>query len=188
MNTVYNAILSFLISLFALIIASNTNNLIYAFLDKLSLNSFHAAGLSLCITLFTTILQGILRFLKKYVIKFIDKFFGRISIECTFYLENENDSECIYFTPVKGTYVERQINVDISIKPSGTFIMWLSKKMKIGMTVFFNPNIVDIILENDDDWMDRNTQVVKFNKNKDLIFEVLRDYRINESSKKSFMQ
>lgn len=180
---------AFFVTLFTVILASDNRNIIYTFLENYGFKDevVKKTVLSALIALFLGMIQAILWLIKKLFIWWLSKYFNKLLIELEFRVDGRV-SKIAKFEPKDKQYTEKKVNVKMVITPAGKFSMYLLKHLDIGIDIFFNPQILDITLENDLEWMGQNPPSldVKLNGKQSLEICLLRDYKLGGIKTKSF--
>lgn len=172
---------AFFITLFTVILASNNRNIIYTFLENHGFKDevMKKAVLSALIVLLLGLIQVIIWLLNKLFIWWLSKYFKKLLIELEFRVDGRV-SKMAKFEPKGKKYTEKKVNVKLMITPAGKFSMYILKHLDIGIDIFFNPQILDITLENDSAWLGENPSSVdvKLDEKQSLGVLLLRDYKL----------
>lgn len=172
---------AFFITLFTVILASDNRNIIYIFLENHGFKDevMKKAVLSALIALFLGLIQAIIWLLNKLFIWWVSKYFKKLLIELEFRVDGRV-SKIAKFEPKDKQYTEKKVNVKLVITPAGKFSMYILKHLDIGIDIFFNPQILDITLENDLEWLGENPSSVdvKLDGKQSLGVNLLRNYKL----------
>jgi hypothetical protein len=181
-------IVTFVITFFTAIISSNNTNIVYDFLNRhgYSDTTIQKVILSGIIAAAVGVLQLILGLLNKVLLWIIKRYFERLTVDINFKINNRN-KELIKFKPVGGEYEEEQVDIELEIVPAGRFSMFILKLLGLQIEIFFNPQIIDINLVNDQEWLNENAST-RINEKQAICISVLKNYRLGGLSMKSFIR
>lgn len=186
-SKIIKLIVTFLIALFTVVIASDNSNKLYEFLNKHDYTDplVQKAILSAAIAGAIGILQELIDLLYKLLLWIIKKYFKRLTVSIKF-KKNKRNRDVIRFKPVNGAYVAEQVDIEINIVPAGKIAMMILKLLGLRIEVFFNPHIIDVTLENDPEWLNEKADT-KVNQEQAVCISVLKDYRLGGSTIKPFL-
>lgn len=138
MKKVFEALINFLVGLVTAILASNP--FVFKVLNRLGVHNdeFKYTVISLLVTLFMTSLV--------LFTKHMTKFISPLKIKIT------SDKNEIEFVPNSQVYEPKELEIRYEITPGGKTTMKVLKGLNIDLLVFFNPNYIDMTLENDTRW------------------------------------
>lgn len=178
---------TFVITLFTAIISSNNTNIVYDFLNRHGYSdpTTQKVILSGIIAVIVGIIQSLLGLLYKTLLWSIKKYFERLTVNINFKIKNRN-KELIKFRPVGGEYQEEQVDIELEIVPAGKFSMFILKLLGLQIEIFFNPQIIDVTLVNDKEWLNENAST-RVNEKQAICISVLENYRLGGLSMKSFI-
>lgn len=172
---------AFFVTLFTVILASDNRNIIYTFLENHGFKDevMKKAVLSALIALLLGLIQATIWLLNKLFIWWLSKYFKKLLIELEFKVDGRV-SKNAKFEPKNKQYTEKKVNVKLVITPAGKFSMYILKHLDIGIDIFFNPQILDITLENDLEWLGENSSSVdvKLDGKQSLGVLLLKDYKL----------
>lgn len=177
---------TFIVTFVTAMIASDNKNIIYNFLSQRGYSDPIAqkAILSGLIVAAIAILQQIISLTYKTLLWFIGKYFRRLIVEINF--KNKNRiRESIIFKPSNGEYKEEQIDIELKIKPAGKISIAILKLLGLRIEVFFNPQIIDVTLLNDQEWLGEKA-VTKLDNNQAICIGVLENFRLGGFSMKPY--
>ncbi|ETT82249.1 hypothetical protein MKZ08_06710 [Viridibacillus sp. FSL R5-0477] len=186
-KSVRKIIATFVVTFFTAIIASNNTNILYDFLNRhgYSDSTIQKVILSGIIAVVVGVLQLILELLYKVLLWIIKKYFKRLKVDINFKINNRN-KELIKFKPVGGEYVEEQVDIELEIVPAGKISMFILKILGLQIEIFFNPQIIDVTLVNDREWLNEKAST-RVNEEQAICIGVLENYRLGGLSMKPFM-
>ncbi|MDC7767289.1 hypothetical protein POL82_27900 [Priestia aryabhattai] len=185
-NKTISIIITFAITLFTAIISSNNTNNVYNFLNRHGYSdpTIQKVILSAIIAAAIALLQAVLGLLYKAVLWIIKSYFARSTVEVNFRINNENE-ESIKFEPVGGEYEEKQVEIELKVIPAGKISIFIFKLLKLQMEIFFNPQIIDITLLNDQEWLNQNAST-RISDNESICINVLNNYRLGGFSMRPY--
>ncbi|MGE8081663.1 hypothetical protein [Peribacillus loiseleuriae] len=180
-------IVTFVVTLFTAIISSNNTNIVYDFLNQHGYSdpTVQKVILSAIIVAVIAILQELLGLLYKALLWIIKSYFARLTVEINFKINNRN-TELIKFKPVGEEYEEKQIEIELKIVPAGKISILIFKMLKLQIEIFFNPQIIDVTLVNDQEWLNDNAST-RINENQAICINVLENYRLGGLSMKPYI-
>ncbi len=186
LEKIWKLILVFITTFSTVILASNKQNFVYTFLSNHGYTDTvtQKAILSALIALVVGIIQAFLWLFGKLFLWIISNYFKRLLIDICFKVDGRN-KKSITFQPEVDNYVEKKVEVVLRITPAGKLSMFLLKIFDIQVNLFFNPEILDINLENDSEWMGE-TANAKLDDNQALNLFLLKDYVLGGSKNKPF--
>ncbi|WP_096271659.1 hypothetical protein [Paucisalibacillus globulus] len=140
-NKISQLLKTFVITLFVAFIATNQDNYVYNFFDKLGYENeiLKKTVLSALIALFI----GLLSILISYLWSKIKSNFKKMKITFNTKL-NGSKRATIKFEPKDYEYSQEEIEIEISLEPGGWISNLLIKKLGISLDVYFNPELLDI--------------------------------------------
>lgn len=179
-------LLIFVTTFVTVVLASSKQNIVYTFLDNHGYTDgvTQKAILSAIIALVLGIIQALLWLIGRIILWVISNYFKRLLIDICFKVDGRN-KQSIAFEPEGDIYVEKKVDIELTISPAGKLSMFLLKLFNIQVNLFFNPKILDINLENDSEWMGETTDV-KLDDNQTLNLFLLKDYTLGGSKNKPF--
>lgn len=186
-NKTIKIIVTFAVTLFTAIISSNNTNIVYNFLNQHGYSdpTIQKVILSAIIAALIAISQELLGLLLKALLWIMKRYFARLTVEINFKINNRN-TELIKFKPVGGEYEEKQIDIELKIVPAGKISILIFKLLKLQIEIFFNPQIIDITLINDQEWLNDNSNI-RINDNQAISVNVLENYRLGGLSMKPYI-
>ena len=178
---------TFVITLFTAMISSNNTNIVYDFLNQHGYSdpTTQKVILSGIIAVVVGIIQSLLGLLYKTLLWSIKKYFERLTVNINFKIKNRN-KELIKFKPVGREYQEEQVDIELEIVPAGKLSMFILKLLGLQIEIFFNPQIIDVTLVNDKEWLNENAST-RVNEKQTICISLLENYRLGGLSMKSFI-
>lgn len=186
-NKTIKIIVTFVVTLFTAIISSNNKNIVYDFLNQHGYSdpTVQKVILSAIIAAAIAILQELLGLLYKALLWIIKSYFARLTVEINFRTNNRN-TESIKFKPSGGEYEEKQIEIELKIIPAGKISILIFKLLKLQIEIFFNPQIIDVTLVNDQEWFNDSAST-RINENQAICINVLDNYHLGGLSMKPYI-
>jgi len=186
-NKTIKIIVTFLVTLCTAIISSNNTNIVYDFLSQHGYSdpTVQKVVLSAIIVAVIAILQELLGLLYKAILWIIKCYFARLTVEIGYKINNRN-TELIKFKPVGGEYEEKQLEIELKIIPAGKISIFIFKILKLQIEIFFNPQIIDVTLINDQEWINENAST-RVSENQAICINVLENYRLGGLSMKPYI-
>ncbi|PEF41617.1 hypothetical protein CON84_00620 [Bacillus sp. AFS094228] len=187
-KTVIKLIATFVVTFFTAIISSNNTNIVFDFLNRHGYSDpttqkFILSGI---ITVAVGVLHAVFVLLYKLLLWSIKRYFERLTVDINFKVNNRN-KELIKFKPVGGEYEEEQVDIELEIVPAGKISMCILKLLGLQIEIFFNPQIIDVTLANDQEWLNENAST-KVNEKQAICISVLKNYRLGGLSTKPFIR
>jgi|GEM_PF-2319218 len=184
-KAIIKVFVTFLITFFTAIISSNNTNIVYDFLNRHGYSdpTTQKVILSSIIAVAVGVLQAALWLLYKILLWSIKKYFERLTVDIKFKINNRN-KELIKFKPVGGEYEEEQVDIELEIVPAGKISMFILKLLGLQIEIFFNPQIIDVTLVNDQEWLNENAST-RVNEKEAICISILKNYRLGGLSMKS---
>jgi hypothetical protein len=141
MKSVFEALAKFLVGFLTAIIVSNKANILLKLLINMGIHnrSLQNTIVSLLVTFFVTCIVAIL-----------DHVYTNILFPMKINITSEQNE--VKFKPNNNIYEPQRLNMHYEITPGGSLTMWMLKKLNVDLLVFFNPNYIDIALEEDKKW------------------------------------
>lgn len=180
-------IATFVITFFTAIISSNNTNIVYDFLNRHGYSdpTIQKVILSGIIALAVGVLQLVFDLLYKTLLWSVKRYFERLTVDIKFKINNRN-KEVIKFKAVGGEYEEEQVDIELEIVPAGKISMFILKLLGLQIEIFFNPQIIDVALVNDQEWLNENAGT-RVNEQQAICISVLKNYRLGGLSMKPFI-
>lgn len=180
-------LIAFGVTFITAITASNNKNFVFNFLSQLGFSdpTIQKAVLSGLIVATVGIVQQVLSLLNTMLLWNIKKYFKRLSLDINFKVNNRS-KQSITFKPIGGEYEEVQVDVELKITPAGKISLYILKICGLQLEIFFNPQIIDVTLENDREWLNQKTNT-KINNKQALCVGVLENFRLGGMSMKPFI-
>lgn len=174
------------IAFFIAIVASDNSNIVYKTLDDHDITDQVAqkAILSAMIAFIIGFLDLLLKLLFKLFLWIVGKYFKRLKVSINF-KENNRNKKSIKFKPSNGVYKEERIDIEVEVIPEGKISLLILKLLGLQIQVFFNPHILDVTLENDQDWLGEKPVTIIDDKQA-VCISVLKNYNIQGSKLKPF--
>ncbi|MGF9814310.1 hypothetical protein [Bacillus toyonensis] len=187
MKSVIKFTVTFIITLCTAIVSSDNTNIVYDFLNRHGYSdpTTQKVILSGIIAAIVGIVQSLIGLLYKTLLWSIKKYFERLTVNINFKIKNRN-KELIKFKPVGREYQEEQVDIELEIVPAGKFSMFILKLLGLRIEIFFNPQIIDVTLVNDKEWLNENAST-RVNEKQAICISVLENYRLGGLSMKSFI-
>lgn len=181
------AILTFGVTFITAIIASNNKNIVYEFLSQHGYSdpTTQKAVLSGLIVAIIAIVQQILSLLNKMLFWIIKRYFKRLTVDINFKVNNRS-KESINFKPKGGKYEEVQVDIELEIIPAGKISVAILKLFGLQIEIFFNPQIIDVTLINDQEWLNEKGGT-KIDNNQAICIGVLENFRLGGLSMKPYI-
>ncbi|TCW43407.1 hypothetical protein EC917_14310 [Bacillus thuringiensis] len=178
---------TFVITFFTAIISSNNTNIVYDFLNRHGYSdpTIQKVILSGIIALAVGVLQLVFDLLYKILLWSVKRYFERLTVDIKFKIKNRN-KEVIKFKAVGGEYEEEQVDIELEIVPAGKISMFILKLLGLQIEIFFNPQIIDVALVNDQEWLNENAGT-RVNEQQAICISVLKNYRLGGLSMKPFI-
>lgn len=141
MKNVFEALAKFLVGFLTAIIVSNKANILLKLLTNIGIynRSLQNTIVSLLVTFFITCIVAISDHVYRNVL-----FPMKISVTSE---QNE-----VKFKPNNNIYEPQRLDMYYEIIPGGKLTMWMLKRLDVDLFVFFNPDYIDIALEEDKKW------------------------------------
>ncbi|MCD2334469.1 hypothetical protein [Bacillus cereus] len=180
-------IVTFVITFVTAIISSNNSNILYDFLNRHGYSdpTTQKVILSAIIAAVVGVIQLLLGLLYKTLLWGIKRYFERLIVDINFKVNNRN-KELIKFKPVGGEYVEEQVDIELKIAPAGKISMFILKLLGLQIEIFFNPQIIDVTLVNDQEWLNEKAST-RVNEKQAICISILENYRLGGLSMKPFI-
>ncbi|OPD56199.1 hypothetical protein [Bacillus anthracis] len=187
LKSVIKLIVTFVITFFTAIISSNNSNIVYNLLNQHGYSdpTIQKVILSGIIAVAVGVLQLLLGLLYKTLLWSIKRYFERLIVDISFKINNRY-KESIKFKPVGGEYKEEEVDIELEIVPAGKISMFILKLLGLQIEIFFNPQIIDVTLVNDQEWLNENAST-RVNEKQTICISVLENYRLGGLSMKSFI-
>ncbi|GAA5417413.1 hypothetical protein Pryu01_02476 [Paraliobacillus ryukyuensis] len=140
-NKVVQLFKTFAITLFVAFVATNKENFVYNFIEKLGYESdlLKKTVLSALIALFI----GLMLEISSYLVGKIRTNFKRMDVTVNTKL-NGNKRTTMKFSPTNYEYFSKNVEIEIILKPQGWIPTLLIKKLGISFDIYFNPELLDI--------------------------------------------
>lgn len=137
----YKALKIFMLTIAVAFLATNQENFIYSFIEKIGFQSevLKKTTLSATITLVISIIAIIL---SRLSLK-IKPAFQKIDVVLNTKLDGSKRTT-MSFEPDNCEYSGQDVEIDISLKPGGKISNILMKKIGISLKVYFNPELLDV--------------------------------------------
>lgn len=179
-------IVTFVITFLTAIIASDNTNIVYDFLNKHGYSdpTVQKAILSGIIVAAIGLLQLLIELIYNGLLWIIKKYFKRLIVNIKFKANNRN-KELVKFKPVGGEYEEERVDIELEIVPAGKISMFILKLLGLQIEIFFNPHIIDVTLENDQEWLDESAST-RVDEKQAVCIGVLKSYRLGGFSMRPF--
>src|SRR5699024_4581944 len=180
-------ILTFGVTFITAIIASDNKNFVYDFLSQHGYSDpkIQMAVLSGLIVATIAIVQQILSLLNKMLLWIIKRYFKRLKVDINFKVNNRS-KETINFKPIGGEYEEVQVDIELKITPAGKMSAYILKLFGLQIEIFFNPQIIDVTLLNDQEWLNEKAGTI-INNNQEICIGVLENFRLGGLSMKPYI-
>ena len=151
-------ILTFAVTFITAIIASDNQNIVFNFLSQHGYSdpTIQKAILSGLIVATVAIVQQILSLLNKMLLLIIKRYFKRLKVDINFKVNNRS-KESIKFKSIGGEYEEVQVDIELEIT-AGKISIAILKLFGLHIEIFFNPQIVDVTLVNDQEWLNERAR------------------------------
>ncbi|EGO8310956.1 hypothetical protein E3O82_000912 [Enterococcus faecalis] len=114
----------------------------------------------------------------------VKRYFKRLSIDIKFKTKNRYKG-CVKFKIAGDVYSEEVIEVEINVSPAGKLSMLILKLLGLKLEMFFNPQIIDITLVNDNEWLDAEAGTT-ITESQTLSIDVLKNYRLDGKLSNAF--
>lgn len=178
---------TFVVTFFTAIIASDNTNSVYEFLNKQGYSDpvVQRAILSGLIVAAIGLLLLVFDLLYKVLLWVVKKYFKRLIVDINFKINNRS-KELIKFKPVGGEYEEERVDIEIEIVPAGKVSMFILKLLGLQIEIFFNPHIINVTLENDQEWLNESAST-RVDEKQAVCISVLKNYRLGGSSMRTFL-
>lgn len=175
-----------LIAFVIAIIASDNSNIFYKTLNEYNITDPVAQKgiLSAAIAFVIGSVDLLLKLLFKCSLWIIGKYFKRLKVSIHF-KENSRSKKTIKFKPNNGVYKEERIDIEVEVVPAGKISLFILKMLGLQIQVFFNPHILDVTLENDQEWLGEQP-VTTIDDKQAVCISVLKNYSIKGSKLKPF--
>lgn len=182
----FKLLLTALITFLIAIIASDNSNIVYKFLNKHDITDpvTQKAILGMLIATVIGFLDLLLNFLFKLFLRILTKYFKRLKVNIHFKAKNRS-KKSIKFIPRNGTYNEERVDIEIEVVPEGKISLFILKMLGLQIQIFFNPHILDVTLENDQDWMGEKADTT-IDEKQAVCISVLKNYSVKGSKLKPF--
>jgi len=169
------------------ITASNNKNFVFNFLSQHGFSdpTIQNAVLSGLIVAIVGIVQQVLSLLNIMLLWTIKKYFKRLSLDIDFKVNNRS-KQSINFKSIGGEYEEVQVDIELKITPAGKISLYILKFFGLQIEIFFNPQIIDVALVNDREWLDQKTNT-RINNKQALCIGVLEIFRLGGMSMKPYI-
>lgn len=177
---------TFAITFVTAVVASDNQNKIYTFLDKywnldITVKRLVLSGLIVGVV---GILQAIVWLTNNLFLIIVKRYFKRLSIDIKFKTKNRYKG-CVKFKIAGDVYSEEVIEVEINVSPAGKLSMLILKLLGLKLEMFFNPQIIDITLVNDNEWLDAEAGTT-ITESQTLSIDVLKNYRLDGKLSNAF--
>ncbi|EED2262790.1 hypothetical protein LHM76_001430 [Listeria monocytogenes] len=172
-------LLTFTITFVTAVVASDNQNNIYTFLDRhwsldANVKRLILSGLIVGVV---GILQSIVWLTNSLFLIVVRRYFKRLTIDIKFKIRNQY-KDFVKFKTTGNAYLEEGVEVEINVCPAGKLSMLILKLLGLKLEMFFNPEIVDITLVNDNEWLDEEAVTTIIEK-QTLYIDVLKNYRLD---------
>lgn len=187
MKSSIKAILSFAVTFITAVVASDNKNIVFSLLSKYGYTdpTIQKVILSGLIVLFVAIVQQIFSLFNIMLLVIIKRYFKRLTVDINFKVNNRS-KESINFKPKGGEYEEVQVDIELKIVPAGKISIAILKLLGLQIEVFFNPQIVDVNLVNDQEWLNERARTRIDNKQA-ICIGVLENFRLGGLSMKPYI-
>ncbi|AIM17180.1 hypothetical protein HW35_13780 [Bacillus sp. X1(2014)] len=178
---------TFAITLSTAIIASNNKNFVYNFLSQMGYTdpTIQRVTLSALITAVVSLAQQLLILINKVFLWVVKRYFKRLTVDINFKVNNRN-KESIVFKPKGGEYEPVQVEIELEITPAGRIYVTILKFLGLQIEIFFNPQIIDVALIDDKEWLNERART-RINDNEAICIGILEDFRLGGFSMKPFI-
>ena len=184
----FKVLMTFVITFITAVVSTNNQNYIYTLLEKNGLSdvTLQKAILSGVIVAGIGILQLLLNLIGKVGLWILKIYFKRLTLNIKFKAKNCKN-QTIKFKPKGGEYIGEEVDIELEVVPAGKISMLLLKLLGLQVKVFFNPQIIDIHLLNDKEWLNEKTDT-RINKEQCICIKLLAEYRLDGSSTNKFIK
>ncbi|MFR0612668.1 hypothetical protein ACLUW2_09435 [Limosilactobacillus balticus] len=141
MKKIFEALTKFSVGFLTAVIVSNKTNILLKLLISIGIYNR---------SLQNTIVSLLVTFLVTCIITILDRVYTNILFPMKISITSEQNE--VKFKPNNNIYEPQRLNMYYEITPGGKLTMWLLKRLNVDLLIFFNPNYVDIVLEEDKKW------------------------------------
>lgn len=182
----WKIIITFIVTFITVVVSSDNTNFVYNILNQIGVTepALQKSILSAVIVTVIGIVQLLLEVLYKLLLYCIKKYFERLTVYIDFKVKNKS-KELIKFKPVAKVYEEVQVDIELNIDPAGKISMFILKLLGLQIELFFNPQIIEVSLVNDQEWCNEKART-KLNEEQVICISVLENYRLGGHTKNSF--
>lgn len=181
---IFQALKTFIITLIVAFIVTDQENIVYNILNKLGYEKDEI--------LKKTVLSGVITVCITIILIFISYFWAKLKGNLTkvdvslITKVNGTKKTTCKFSPNNYEYAEKDIEIEVVLKPGGRLSNLLLKKIGLKLNVYFNPEILDISFYNKwDSDIEGSFRLSERNINIDLLGEIeIKGNKFLESSPK----
>lgn len=194
LKSAWKLLVTFVILFIVVFISSNPNNEIYKFLDKFSFSDDQKKNVLVgIVTLIIGLIELLIILVNKLFIWAVQKLLKKLKVDISFSGVGKStkivDKKLFFYQKSNGLFHENKLKVLLCIYPAGDWTMWILKKLKVRIEIFFNPQLFDVTLDNDQEWISETDQLsssISINEEQAICINILDDYRLDSHDRDSF--
>lgn len=178
---------TFVITFITATVSTDNQNYIYTFLSKNGFSDvvMQKVVLSGVIVTIVGFFQILCKLIFNLILWGLRKYFKRLTVNINFKVDN-HEKEIIEFKPIDGEYSGEQVDIEIEVVPAGKVSMLILKVLGLQLEIFFNPQIIDVFLLNDKEWLNEKATTHVNNEN-GISIKLLANYRLGGTFEKKFV-
>lgn len=168
MKRIFKVLFEFLVAFSTAIIVSNRSICLFKLLTNLGIHNSNLQN---------TVISFIVTFIANVALVFLSHIYFKIFFPMQVAVTSDKN-QITFAANNNNEYEPQELNMCYEVTPGGKFTMWILKRSSIDLLIFFNPDYVDMTLEEDKKWaLDSRQEKLEFTEKKNqLHYLVLEKY------------